>query len=90
MILDTDSQVYVTIITHQGLFKHTSLPLTIFQCMKETILQGLTMVQCYIDEILVTGISEQKHLHNLVEVLKLLSEYKIQVKQIINTSVAPI
>ena len=86
MILDKDSQVYVTVITHQRLFKHTNLPfsiasaLAIFQYMMETILQGLTMVQCYIDDILVIGISEQKHLHNLVEVLKLLSEYKTQVK----------
>ena len=45
----------------------------------ETILQRLTNVQCYIDDILVTGTSEQEHLHNLEEVLKCLSEYGIQV-----------
>ena len=47
----------------------------------ETILQGLTNVQCYIDDILVTGTSEQEHLHNLEEVLKRLSEYGIRVKR---------
>ena len=35
----------------------------------ETILQGLTKVQSYINDILVTGTSEQEHLHNLEEVL---------------------
>ena len=80
MILDTDSRVYVTINTHQGLFRYTRLPFgiasasAIFQCTMETILQGLTKVQCYIDDILVTGTSEQEHLHNLEEVLKRLSE----------------
>ena len=71
MILDTDSRVYVTINTHQGLFRYTRLPfgiasaLAIFQRTMETILQGLTKVQCYIDDILITGASEQEHLHNL-------------------------
>ena len=80
MILDTDSQVYVTINTHQGLFRYTRLPfgiasaLAIFQHTMETI---LTNVQCYIDDILVTGTSEQEHLYNLGEVLKHLSEYGI-------------
>ena len=85
--LDTDSLVHVTINTHQGLFRYTRLPFgiasapAIFQRMMETILQGLTNVQCYIDDILVTGTSEQEHLHNLEEVLKCLSEYGIRVKR---------
>ena len=87
MTLDTDSRIYVTINTHQGLFRYTRLPFgiasapAIFQCTMETILQGLTNVQCYIDDILVTGTSEQEHLHNLEEVLKHLSEYGIRVKR---------
>ena len=87
MTLDTDSRVYVTINTHQGLFRYTHLPFgivsapAIFQRTMETILQGLTNVQCYIDDILVTGTSEQEHFHNLEEVLKRLSEYGIRVKR---------
>ena len=77
----------MTINTQQGLFRYTRLPfglasaLAIFQCTMETILQGVTKVQCYNDDILVTGTSEQEHLHNLEEVLKCLSEYEIQVKR---------
>ena len=37
--------------------------------------------QCYIDDILITGTSEQEHHHNLEEMLKRLSEYEIQVKR---------
>ena len=80
MTLDTDSRVYVTINTHQGLFRYTRLPFgiasapAIFQRTMETILQGLPNIQCYIDDILITGTSEQEHIHNLEEVLKRLSE----------------
>ena len=50
IILDIDSQVYVTTNTHQGLFRYTHLPfgiasaLLIFQHTMEMILQGLTKV----------------------------------------------
>ena len=36
----------------------------------DTILQGLSRVICYIDDIFVIGVSEEEHLHNLEEVLK--------------------
>ena len=39
------------------------------------------MSSVYIDDILVTGKSEQEHIHNLEEMLKCLSEYGIQVKR---------
>ena len=87
MVLDEDSRMYVTINTHQGLFRYTRLPFgiasapAIFQRTMETILQGLSHVQCYIDDILITGSSEEEHLRNLEEVLKRLSQYGIRVKQ---------
>ena len=87
MILDKDSRVYVTITTHLGLFRYTHLPFwivsapAIFQRTMDTILQGLPHVQCYIDDIIITGSSEEKHLHNLEEVLKQLSHYGIRVKE---------
>ena len=87
MILDKDSRVYVTINTHPGLFRYTRLPFgialapAIFQHAMDTILQGLPHVQCYIDDIIITGSSEEEHLHNLEEVLKHLSHYGIRVKE---------
>ena len=87
MVLDKDSREYVTINTHHGLFRYTHLPFgiasapAIFQRTMETILQGLEHVQCYIDDILITGSNEEEHLHNLEEVLKRLSQYGIRVKE---------
>ena len=87
MVLDKDSRMYVTINTHQGLFRYTHLPFgiasapAIFQRTMETILQGLSHVQCYIDDILIRGSSEEEHPRNLEEVLKRLSQYGIRVKQ---------
>ena len=87
MILDKDSRVYVTINTHLGLFRYTRLPFgialapAIFQRTMDTILQGLPHVQCYIDDIIITGSSEEEHLHNLEEVLKRFSHYGIRVKE---------
>jgi len=87
MVLDKDSRMYVTINTHRGLFRYTSLPFgissvpAIFQRTMETILLGLKHVQCYIDDILITGTNEEEHLYNLEEVLKRLSQYGIRVKQ---------
>ena len=87
MVLDKDSREYVTINTHLGLFRYNCLPFgiasapAIFQRTMETILQGLEHVQCYIDDILITGSNEEEHLHNLEEVLKRLSQYGIRVKE---------
>ena len=44
----------------------------------DTILQGLLHVICYIDDILVTGASEEEHLHNLEEVLKRLQQHGVR------------
>ena len=87
MILDKDSRVYVTINTYLGLYRYTRLPFgiasspAIFQRTMDTILQGLPHVQCYIDDIIITGSSEEGHLINLEEVLKRISHYGIKVKE---------
>ena len=72
--LDESSTKYVTINTHQGLYRYTRLPFgvasapAIVQKLMDTILQGVEGVICYIDNILVTGINEDEHLSNLEEV----------------------
>ena len=75
MVLDEDSRQFVTVNTHLGLYKYTHLPFgvasapAIFQHTMDTILQGLNHVQCYIDDILVTGDDDGEHFCNLEEVL---------------------
>ena len=47
----------------------------------DTILQGIPGAMCYIDDILVTGTSEEEHLRNLEQVLRRLQEYGIRMKR---------
>lgn len=47
----------------------------------DTILQGIPNVICYIDDILVTGATEEQHLKNLGEVLCRLQKYGLRVKK---------
>ena len=69
-----------------GLYRYTRLPFgvasapAIFQRTMDTVLQGLSHVQCYIDDILVTGADDDEHFHNLEEVLVRLRNYGIRVK----------
>jgi len=73
--LEEDSQELVTINTHKGLYKYTRLPFgvasapAIFQRTMESLLRGLPMVCVYIDDIIVSGKTQEEHLHNLNEVL---------------------
>ena len=86
--LEEESREFVTVNTHIGLYRYTcflfsitSVP-TIFQRMMDTILQRLNHVQCYIDDILVTGArdDDDEHFHNLEEVLVRLRSHGIRMK----------
>lgn len=66
IVLDKDSRKYVTINTHQGLYRYTRLPFgiasapAIFQRTMDTILQGLNKVGYILDDILVTGANDSE------------------------------
>ena len=60
-------------------FGVASAPAT-FQRTMDAILQSLSRAICYIDDILVTRVSEEEHLHNLEEVLKRLRQHGVRVK----------
>ena len=74
--LDAESQKYVVIYTHKGHFKYTRLPFGIssapgiFQKAMENLLQDISHVNVYIDDILITRKTEAEHLHILERVLK--------------------
>ena len=85
--LDEESKEYTTINTHKGLYRYNRLPFgvasapSIFQRTMENILQGIPHVCVYIDDILVTGTTDDDHLHNLEEVLTRLEKANLRLKR---------
>ena len=86
--LDDKSKKLVTINTHKGLFQYNRLPfgvsaapsIILFQCTVETLLQGLFGICLYLDDILITGKTDQEHLSNLTTVLQRLQEVVMKLK----------
>ena len=87
LALHQDSKEYCTINTHRGLYRFNRLPFGIasapalFQKTMDTILQGAPGAMCYIDDILVTGATNEAHLQNLEEVLRRRKSYGIRMKK---------
>ena len=83
--LDDESKNLAVINTHKGLFRYTRMPYGIssapgiFQRFIESVLQGIPNVTVYIDDILVTGSTEEEHLENLSEVLNRLEKAGLKV-----------
>ena len=73
--LEEESKKYAVINTHKELLRYTRLPFgissapVIFQRVIESLLQGVKGVMVYLDDILVTGSTEEMHLRALEEVL---------------------
>lgn len=81
-----ESQKYLTINTHKGLFRFRRLCFgvasapSIFQSIMDRILLlWLPKVKCYMDDILVGGSDYDECKRNLVEVLERLKEYNVKV-----------
>lgn len=71
MKLDPQTQKFLVIDTHQGIFKFTQLPYGvnaapgIFQRAMEQMLRDIPGVVVYMGDILVTGPTEAEHLRSL-------------------------
>ena len=87
LTLDKESKKCVVINTHKGLYKYTRLPYGIssapgiFQRVMDNLLQGLSVVAVYLDDILVTGATEKEHLSTLEKVLGRLEMSGLHVKK---------
>ncbi|KAL2081888.1 hypothetical protein ACEWY4_021706 [Coilia grayii] len=87
MVVEEKSRKYLTITTSKGLFCYnrlafgiTSAPAT-FQRAMDQVLQGLSNVHCYLDDILITGQDRDQHLKNLDAVLGRLEEFGLRLQK---------
>ena len=84
ILLDDDSAKLVTINTHQGLYEYSRLPFgvasapAIFQRAMDGILQGIPHCICYLDDILVTGRTDDDHIRNLNTVFQRLQKHGVR------------
>ena len=87
LTLHKDLMQYVTINTHQGLYHYNRLPFgissapAIFQKLMDTVLQGIPLVICYLDDILITERNDEEHLTSLSTVLQRLQKYGFRLKR---------
>ena len=85
--LEESSKTLVTINTPKGLFRYNRLPFgvsaapSIFQRTMETLLQGIDHTSVYLDDILVTGATDEEHLRNLDQVLARLEGAGMRLKR---------
>ena len=89
MLLDEESARLVTINTHQRLYQCNTCRLpfgvasapAVFQRAMDSVLHGIPYVICYLDDILVTGRSEEEHMCHLELVLSRLQKHGICLKR---------
>ena len=85
--LEQQSKQLVTINTHKGLYCYNRLPFgisaapLIFQRTMENILQGISHTCIYLDDVLVTGNTQESHLANLEAVLSKLQTAGLRLKR---------
>ena len=87
--LDPESQQFVTINTHRGLYRYKRLPFgiacspTLFQRTMDIILRGLdhvASIQTVQDDILITGKDDHEQIKNLDSVLSRLDHYGLRLQ----------
>ena len=87
LLIDDQSKNYVMINTHRELFRYNRLPYGIssapgiFQRTMETLLQGIANVVVYLDDILITGPTEEAHSKTLEEVLTRMEQAGLHLKK---------
>ena len=84
--LDEQSNELTVINTHQGLYKFKRLPFglscapAVFHKLIEQLVGDIPGVACYLDDIVVTGRSEQDHLNNLQKTMDKLNVSGLRLK----------
>ncbi|XP_055524749.1 uncharacterized protein K02A2.6-like [Wyeomyia smithii] len=84
--IEEESQKYLTINTHRGLFKYNRLPPGIksapgaFQRIIDSMVAGIPGVKPYLDDIMISGKTKEEHNRSLHEVLERIKTYGFHLK----------
>ena len=85
--LETNSKQYTTINTHRGLFQYNRLHFGvssapgIFQRAIDDLVKGIPHVAAYMDDILLTGETQEQHLQNWTALLERLKTAGVRLKK---------
>ncbi|XP_055522374.1 uncharacterized protein K02A2.6-like [Wyeomyia smithii] len=84
--IEEESQKYLTINTHRGLFVYNRLPPGIksapgaFQRIIDSMVAGIPGVKPYLDDIMISGKTKEEHNRSLHEVLERIKTYGFHLK----------
>ena len=87
MVMDPDSKKLLTINTHKELFAFNCLFFGVasapamWQRTMEQVLQGIPGVRCLLDDMIITGRTDDEHLDNLRKVLQRLKNSGLRLNQ---------
>lgn len=82
--VDESCREMLTINTHRGLYRYNRLAFgiasapAIWQRTIDQVLEGIPGIQCILDDMVITGSTDQEHLENLEAVLKRLDQYGLR------------
>lgn len=84
MEMEDSSKELLTINTHQGLFQYNRLPFgvasapALWQRAMDQVLQKIPFTSCILDDMIISGRTDEEHLQNLRFVLQRLQEYGLK------------
>lgn len=84
MEMEEESKKLLTINTHKGLFQYNRLVFgvasapAIWQQAMDQVLEGIPHVQCILDDMIISGKTDEDHLNNLEEVLSRLHKHGLR------------
>ena len=87
MLLDEESRQYLTINTNRGLYRYTCLPFdvtsshTTFQKTMVSVMSGLQGFGGILDDLIITGSNNERHLSNLESALERMRGTGIKLKK---------
>ena len=85
--LDDQSSELCTINTHKGLYRYTRLPYgistapSLFQRVMDSLLADIPHACCFLDDVLVTGTTDEEHFNNLYKVMSRLENAGLRLRR---------